>query len=640
MAIRIRTLGTLQIHRDGEELSDLVAQKLRCGVLLYLSLEGPITRDKLLPVLWPDRSEDRARHSLSQALYGLRQDLGNDWLVSKGDHLSVSDDVEVDLLTVRTALDRAAFDEALEQYEGPFLAGLHLVSGREFESWADRWRDRARRWRRQAQRETVAAHRDAARPDEALRQARDWVEQDPLDDEAQHVLIELLGESGLRSEALRQYERYRELLDSELGVEPLEQTIALIARIREGSTPMAPGDGTPGPSPSGQWNEDQLAQELAPQLEIVRPLGRGTMASVFLAREPALRRLVAVKVLRPELAEDTTSRLRFEREARSAARISHPNVVTIFYAGALSSGAPYIVMEYIRGRTLAEHAAATGGLGPAEVCRIVAEVASGLAAAHEHDVVHRDVRPANVLIEDRSGKAFLTDFGLAAIVTSGEDTGPRITKTGEIVGNPMYVSPEQLSGARGTERADIYSLGMLTYEVLVGGGAANALAVAQLRAADKRVAEVRDDIDDATDDLVERCLSVQPELRPTASEVANQLRADPDSKDVLLRPPEPPGPKGLLSTLLERRIFQAAGAYVGAGWLTIEVTDMLTPGEIVSHPWFWPGLATLFMGLLAVIVVAWFHGKRGPQSVPREEIWILGGLAFLWVLSLFALSGT
>jgi serine/threonine protein kinase/DNA-binding SARP family transcriptional activator len=640
MAIRIRTLGTLQIYRDGEELSELLSQKLRCALLLCLSLDGPVTRDELLPLLWPDRSADRARHSLSQALYGLRQDLGSDWLQTRGDHLSVSGDVVVDVLAVRNAMERGAFDEALRQYEGPFLAGVHLVGGNEFETWTDRWRDRLRRWHRQALSEAVRSHRAARRLEEALLMARQWVEQEPLDDEAQHILIELLGEAGRRSEALRQYEHYADLLASELDVEPLEQTRALVARIREGVTGQPPGDEAPGTpptrpagSPAGQWTEKQLAQELAPQLEIVRLLGRGAMASVFLAREPALGRLVAVKVLRPELSEDTTSRLRFEREARSAARISHPNVVTIYYAGALSSGAPYIVMEYIHGRTLSEHAAATGGLEASEVRRIVAEVASGLAAAHEKHVVHRDVRPANVLIEERSGKAFLTDFGVAAILTTGEDTGPRLTKSGEIVGNPMYVSPEQFAGARGTEQADIYSLGMLSYEILVGEGGSNPLAVAQLRGANQRITDVRGDVDEATDALVERCLSGRPELRPTAQDVANELRSDPTPRVVPPPPPVPATYGGLLGALLERRIFQAVGAYVAASWLTIEATDLLTEPPILEVPWFPLVLVTLSLGLVGVAVVAWFHGQKGPQSVPRREVWILGSLTVVWLIT-------
>jgi serine/threonine protein kinase/DNA-binding SARP family transcriptional activator len=650
MAIRIRTLGTLEVSRDGEELNELLSQRLRCALLLCLAMDGPITRDELLPLLWPDRSEDRARHSLSQALYGLRQELGSDWLRARGDHLSVSEEVVVDVLSVRDAMDRGAFDEALDLYRGPFLAGVHLVGGNEFENWMDRWRDRLRRWHRQARKEAVGAHRAAGRREAALSQAREWVEEEPLDDEAQHILIELLGEAGHRSEALRQYERYTELLASELDVEPLEQTRALLARIREGAGGEAGGDRVAGTPPSeppaavpmGQWTEEQLARELSPQLEIVRPLGRGAMASVFLAREPALGRLVAVKVLRPELSEDTTSRLRFEREARSAARISHPNVVTIYYAGALSSGAPYIVMEYIHGRTLSEHAAATGGLDADEVRRIVAEVAAGLAAAHERHVVHRDVRPANVLIEAPTGKALLSDFGVAAILTTGEDTGPRLTRSGEIVGNPMYVSPEQFAGARGTEQADIYSLGMLWYEILVGEGRANPLAVAQLRGANKRITDVRSDVDHATDALVERCLSARPELRPTAQDVSNELKKEPTPRaSIPTARPEPPPYGGFLGALLERRVFQTIGAYLAGSWLTIEAMDLLTEAPILDVPWFPLVLVTLLVGLPVVTVIAWFHGKKGPQSVPRLEVWILGSLALVWLVAvLVLLSGS
>ena len=284
---------------------------------------------------------------------------------------------------------------------------------------------------------------------------------------------------------------------------------------------------------SADWTEDQLNADLAPALQIVRPIGQGSLSNDFVAREAALKRLVAVKVLRREFADEQKARLRFEREAQAAARISHNHVATVFWVGQLSDEVPYIVQEYVRGRTLAEHLAATGPVPTAEVRRILSEIASGLAAAHEKRVIHRDVTPSNIMIEEQTGRALLTDFGLAATVTTGAESPVRITKTGEIIGNPMYLSPEQLAGGRATEEADIYSLGMLAYELLAyeprSTQVGQATTTAQLWGAGTEISELRDDIDSDFEELVSRCLSEKPGHRPSAADAAQGLSPLPVS---------------------------------------------------------------------------------------------------------------
>ncbi|MEO5510091.1 MAG: serine/threonine-protein kinase, partial [Longimicrobiales bacterium] len=164
--------------------------------------------------------------------------------------------------------------------------------------------------------------------------------------------------------------------------------------------------------------DERVRTELLPDLEVLRSLGTGTSANVYLARETSLQRLVAVKVLRPSVAADDILRRRFEREAQSAARIVHSHVTAVYRVGHLSDNVPYIVMEYVEGRTLADMMESGVGVEPGQARAMLCAIASALAAAHERGIVHRDVRPGNVLV-DRAGRAVLGDFGIAALLESG-----------------------------------------------------------------------------------------------------------------------------------------------------------------------------------------------------------------------------
>ncbi|HSJ06196.1 MAG TPA: serine/threonine-protein kinase, partial [Longimicrobiales bacterium] len=256
----------------------------------------------------------------------------------------------------------------------------------------------------------------------------------------------------------------------------------------------------------GDWQE-----ALLPDLEILRPLGSGVTAHVHLAREPALQRLVAVKVLRPEAAADAVARRRFEREAQSAARITHPNVTAIHRVGRLPDDTPYIVMEYVEGRTVSDVMAAGGDFDLATARRLLTAVASALAAAHDRGIVHRDLRPGNVFVENRTGRAILADFGIAALLDSGSSAATRLTQAGVLVGDVRRMSPEQIRGEPVTSQSDVYSFGVLAYEMLTGHSPYRretdaALMAAHLRQEPRRLADLLEDVDPALAGIIERCL--------------------------------------------------------------------------------------------------------------------------------------
>ncbi|MDP9494843.1 MAG: serine/threonine protein kinase [Actinomycetota bacterium] len=201
---------------------------------------------------------------------------------------------------------------------------------------------------------------------------------------------------------------------------------------------------------------------IANRYQLSEQIGSGGMATVWKATDTLLGRNVAVKRLLPHLAVDPRAAERFRREARSAARLSHPGIVTVFDTGKDENG-PFIILELVEGNTLAAMVALHGAMRPTDVVTIVSQIAMALDYAHAQGVVHRDVKPANLIL-DSEGRVRLTDFGIAKTV----DDPTTITDGGELVGTFAYIAPEILDGADATPASDVYSLAAVTYEMLAG----------------------------------------------------------------------------------------------------------------------------------------------------------------------------
>src|SRR5262249_30893716 len=191
-------------------------------------------------------------------------------------------------------------------------------------------------------------------------------------------------------------------------------------------------------------------------------LGRGGMGDVYLAHEEALRRRVAVKVLPRELARDANLVRRFHQEAAAVARLEHPNVVPIYYSGQ-DAGHHFFVMQYVEGESLAQRLERQGRLSAADALSILEQCLTGLSAAHAAGLVHRDVKPANILIDGKTGRALVADFGLARM---SDASGP--TTTGQVLGTVDYIAPEQALGQPVDGRTDLYALGVVAFQMLSG----------------------------------------------------------------------------------------------------------------------------------------------------------------------------
>src|SRR5688500_4326825 len=256
-----------------------------------------------------------------------------------------------------------------------------------------------------------------------------------------------------------------------------------------------------------------LEAKLQSQYRIVRLLGRGGMGSVYLARDLTLDREVAIKVVKTvSSSREVHDRLR--REARTAARLSHPNIVPLHAFGEVE-GMPYFVMGYVRGESLAARLRRDGKLNEDDARRILGDLAEALDHALRQGVVHRDVKPDNVLLDDESGRALLTDFGVAKALGGGET----MTSAGSVVGTPSYMSPEQAAGRADIDgRSDIYSLGVMGYAMLSGrlpfeGKTAGDILAKHLTQEPPALRALAPELSDSVVQAVERCLAKDPAKR-------------------------------------------------------------------------------------------------------------------------------
>jgi serine/threonine protein kinase len=263
-----------------------------------------------------------------------------------------------------------------------------------------------------------------------------------------------------------------------------------------------------------------------------------------------------------------------------------------------------------------------------EAKRVLSCVAEALAAAHREGIVHRDLRPSNVLIEDDSGRVLISDFGLAAVLDTGSETVQRITKTGQIVGDAFSMSPEQIRGEKVTGQADVYQIGVLAYYLLTGEGPFGAGAPARIMAAHledepRELTKLRMVVDPSLSGMARRCLDKRPNRRPTAADVVRFLKS-PEAGDVAAGGDEP-------LDLLRRRLPQFVVAAIIAGVGVLGAVDQLTQHDLLPQVVYPLTLIFVLHGVAATAVVSWFHGARGKQRVVAWEIVVLVLLTASWL---------
>ncbi len=359
--------------------------------------------------------------------------------------------------------------------------------------------------------------------------------------------------------------------------------------------------------------EGTMERVFADRYEVEGRIGAGGMAEVWRGHDRVLNRTVAIKTLLPQFASDASFVDRFRREAQAAARLNHAGIVSVYDSGT-DGDTPYIVMEFIEGRTLADYLGSGKTIPPMEAAKIAQDIAESLAVAHAQGVIHRDIKPANVMVT-RDGKVLVMDFGIARLIT-GPETAPQ---TSAVLGTASYLSPEQAQGQPVDARTDIYALGVVLYEMLTGrppftGDSPMAIAYKQVNATPPAPSAANPDVPPELDAVVMRALSKNPANRYQSGKefaddlerarIGGQVMATPllpvggEATQVISRPQqtsvlppvqgEPGGSRkawvGALLAILVMALL-AAGAYLVVTMLTDDgAGDLVVVPDVVDMP--------------------------------------------------------
>lgn len=371
----------------------------------------------------------------------------------------------------------------------------------------------------------------AAGPADELDLGFSVLRQQPTTDRTKQQLYDLAMQHGRKRDYARAERVFRHLAARDPGYRDVAAKLEKLSGARGAPPPRKPA---PVPAPAAPAAPETPAVEPTPaggrtlgRYELDRVIGRGAMATVYLGRDPTINRRVAIKTL--PLAEEfadndlATARSHFMREAESAGRLNHPNIISIYDAGE-DQHVAYLAMEYCEGKALSHYAQLGRLLPPRTVLELMARAAEALHYAHAQNVVHRDVKPANLLYDAGSDSLKLTDFGIARLTDASR------TRTGIILGTPSYMSPEQLSASKITGQSDIYSLGVTMYHLLTGSPPFQADSIPRLMEKivhhkHRPVSDIRDDVPPCTDTILDQALAKDPAQRfPNAKAMALALR--------------------------------------------------------------------------------------------------------------------
>lgn len=373
-----------------------------------------------------------------------------------------------------------------------------------------------------------------------------------------------------------------------------------------------------------------LAGALGQRYSNVVQIGQGGMAVVFRAVDERLNRAVAVKVMSPALSDDVEAKKRFVREARAAAAMSHPNVVPIYTVDAMPDGLPYFCMQYVDGGSLGDVIESEAPLPPAQVESFLRQIASALDAAHRQGIIHRDIKPQNILLEVDGARLLLTDFGIAKGV---DETSTVLTAVGSLLGSPRYMSPEQAAGDPLDQRSDLYSMGVVAFEMLTGKAPFEAktiqrMIICHLTEPPPSLHEARPDCPTALLDAVHRCLEKEAGQRYQSAgeliEYLDEARRAGGSRQNARGP--------LVARLHPLRKAQLVVlAAVAGGILTVALDARLLGGATLSAV----GVTLAVLVIVETAAHMWVEGfellqlftfnPRGPEHPSRERREVVAG---------------
>jgi serine/threonine protein kinase/DNA-binding SARP family transcriptional activator/pimeloyl-ACP methyl ester carboxylesterase len=534
--LKLYVFGPPRIEHDGRPVELNLRKAL--ALLAYLAVTGqPQSRDALATLLWPEGDQSEGRARLRRTLHRLTQDVGDDILDAGPDTIQLRHDADVWLDSrafrqhVLAGLPAQPADalapervahlvDAVTLHADDFLAGFSLPDSPAFDEWQFFTRESLRQLYGQVLEQVVSAYRSQSAWDTAIPYARRWVALDELHEPAHRTLMRLYAWAGQHSAALRQFQECVRVLDAELGATPEPETVALYEAIRTRQLH------TPPPAPP----DDPAVQ---PRYDLGELFAAGGQGEVFRGYDRQTGQPVAIKRLKLDLVARHPDMLaRFVREGEILRQLQHPNIVGILDTFE-QSGHYAIVMEFMPGGSLRELLSTGGRLPLDRVLALGLELADALSRAHHLGIVHRDLKPENVLLA-ADGTPRLTDFGMARF-THDQAT---LTQGGATIGSPAYMSPEAVRGAELDGRSDIWSLGVLLYELLTGrrpfdGSQVTPMLANILEATPAAIEPLRPDIPAALSALLQRMLAKERAERVRSMrEVAAALEAIRDGRVV------------------------------------------------------------------------------------------------------------
>lgn len=520
--LEISLLGQFDVKLDGETI-DLPTRPSKL-LLAYLALNvgKDIPRAQLGGILWPESLESTARKNLRNTVWRLRKAVGEEYILSDRETVAFNDSAPhyLDVALLAEKEETRGTEELVQTvsaYKGELLPGF-------YEDWVLLERERLRSKFEGRIQELLEQLSDSGRWPEVISWAELWISQGTVPEPAYRALMTAHYQQGDLAGMATAYQRCVQALKDELGVQPSSETELLYEELSSRQTPE--------PTTSTTHSSLKIIQK-----EI---LAKGGQGDIYRGLDQSTGQVVAIKQLRPELNADEPDTIeRFRREGEALRQLNHPNIVKML--DLQEQGDLYrIVMEYVPGGTLRQLLEETPQLPLNQALDISLELADALARAHHLGIIHRDVKPGNVLLAE-DGTPRLTDFGLARL--TGEER--RLTQTGSMLGSPAYMSPEALKGLELDSRSDVWSFGVLIYEILAGrhpfeGQQVASLLTSILNEDVPDISQFRDDLPPALLDLLDRMLVKDRERRLASMRlVAADLEAIRSGQKVLHEPFEP-----------------------------------------------------------------------------------------------------
>jgi WD40 repeat protein/DNA-binding SARP family transcriptional activator len=446
--VDFRVLGPLEVA-GAKGSVPLGGPKQRAVLaLLLVRPNQSVSIDTLIDGLWGDEPPERARGTIQAYVHNLRRALGRDRIESHAGYLLRVDPDELDSsrfemlardsrrLSEEPSHAAEVLNEGLALWRGPALADLEGLASLQGEI------ARLGELRLRAIEDRIGFELAAGRHEHVLSELELLVHEHPLRERLWEHLMLARYRTGRQGDALAAFDAARRVLADELGVDPSPELRRLQEQILRQDSSL------------------ELRGQPVRGYQLLERIGDGAFGVVYRALQPQVGREVAIKSIHSELANDPDFIRRFEREAQLVARLEHPHVVPLYDYWRDVEGA-YLVMRFLRGGSLGQRIEKDGGLGPQEASSILDQIAEALSAAHRQGIIHRDVKPENVLL-DEEGRAYLSDFGIAM-----DSSDSRATRS-VTIGSHAYLSPEQIAGGPITPQTDVYSLGIVLYESFVG----------------------------------------------------------------------------------------------------------------------------------------------------------------------------